>query len=248
MNATNNLIKLCFIVLIFSLTSCSQNKNNNFNVDDRYEGFNRKVYSFNETIDHLMLKPTAQAYKLVTPDPIEKGISNFFENVDDVGNAINNVLQFKFADALNDTERVIFNTTFGFLGFVDVASSAGLEKHNEDFGQTLAKWGVESGPYIVLPLLGPSTVRDSIATVSVDRFTDPLNYSEDSIQHTLTNVIVLRANLLTEEEVLSNLSEDRYSALRDAWLQRRASLLNDGKIDEQADADLIDELESLEAE
>ncbi len=233
------------ISLSFFLTACSQSKNS---VADPYENFNRKVFAFNEGLDHLALKPAAQAYKLVTPDFAEKGVKNVIGNLEDVGNAVNNLLQLKFSDAGNDIERVVFNSTLGFLGWIDIASAAGLEKHDEDFGQTLAKWGVESGPYLMLPFFGPSTVRDAAGKFSVDRFTDPLHYSEDSVQHALTEAIVKRADLLSEEQALSDFSNDKYSALRDVWLQRRDSLIRDGKIDEDADSDLIDELESLEAE
>lgn len=233
------------VFLLFSVSACSHSKNSPI---DPYENINRKIFAFNEGLDHLALKPAAQAYQLVTPDFAEKGIKNFIGNLDDVGNAINNLLQFKLNDAVNDTERVIFNSTFGFLGFVDVASSAGLEKHNEDFGQTLAKWGVDSGPYLMLPFFGPSSIRDAAGKFTVDRYTDPTHYSEDSIQHTMTKVVIKRADLLAEEAVFSDISNDKYSALRDAWLQRQKSLIRDGQIDVKADDDLINELESLEAE
>lgn len=177
------------MLLLMSLTACSQNKttqpgglqtsdgavkpvsSNSVNVDS-LESFNRSIYSFNVGLDKYFLKPIAKGYKAVTPEFVNTSVTNFFSNLGDVGNAVNNLLQFKVNDAINDTERFVFNSTFGFAGLLDVASAAGLEKHNEDFGQTLARWGVGSGPYIMLPFLGPSTIRDAGAQFTIDRLID----------------------------------------------------------------------------
>ncbi len=243
------------ISILLLLTACSNTNNNvtsssqnNKQTLDTYENINRKVFSFNEGVDNLFLKPTAKAYKAVTPKFIDTSIGNFFSNLGDVGNAINNTLQGKFSDAASDTERFVFNSTFGFAGLIDIASAAGLQKHDEDFGQTLAKWGVKSGPYVMLPFLGPSTIRDASAKVSVDRYTDPAHYSDENIALFVVKTIKKRSDIFAEEEVVNSLSDDKYSALRDVWLQNRQFLIRDGKADESADSDLIDELESLDLE
>jgi len=251
-------ISLCkfgvMLSALFLLSACSNSSNNinsssqnNKQTLDTYENLNRKVFSFNLGIDNLFLKPAAKAYKAVTPKFVDKSIGNFFANLDDVGNAINNTLQGKFTDAASDTERFVFNSIFGFAGLVDVASAAGLQKHDEDFGQTLAKWGVKSGPYLMLPFLGPSTVRDASAKISVDRFTDPLYYSDENIALFIVEIVKKRSDFFTEEEVLNGLSNDKYSALRDIWLQNRRFLIRDGGADQDAASDLIDQLESLDS-
>lgn len=247
--------KFCAVLVLALLTSaCSNNSvssgaksvNNKDTYPDTYEGFNRKIYGFNATVDGLLLKPAAMAYKAAAPAFVEKGIGNFFSNLDDVGNAINNGLQMKFADAANDTERFIFNSTLGFAGLVDVASAAGLEKHDEDFGQTLAKWGVGSGPYVMLPFLGPSSARDGFGKLTVDRFTDPANYSDANIEMFITETLKKRSDLFAQEGVLKDLSDDKYSAIKGIWVENRKFLVNDGKVDEDSGSDLIDELESLD--
>lgn len=242
--------------ILLLLTACSSfNGNHNASATknskqslDAYENVNRKIFSFNEIIDSFVLKPTAKAYKVITPKFVDKTIGNFFSNLGDVGNAINNTLQGKFGDALSDTERFVFNSTFGFAGLVDVASAAGIRKHNEDFGQTLAKWGVKSGPYVMLPFLGPSTVRDAVAKVSVDRFTNPADYSNESVALFVLEAVKSRSEFFAEEAIIEGLSEDKYSALRDIWLQNRKFLIRDGVSDEGVESNLIDELESLDLE
>ena len=142
--------------------------------------------------------------------------------------------------------RVVFNSSFGLGGFLDVASEMQLEKHHEDFGQTLAKWGVGSGPYVMLPLLGPSTLRDASARMSVDLLTNPMSYHSDNLAFFAVQQLDRRADLLSVEDSLNDLSTDTYAVIRDAWLQRRAYLIRDGKADKKQQSDLIDELESLE--
>jgi len=242
------------IFLFTTLTACSHHKTGSkldtsvTTTPDTYEKINRKVFAFNEGVDHLVLKPAAMAYKAVTPKFVDKSIGNFFSNLDDVGNAINNLLQFKVKDAITDTERFVFNSTFGLAGLVDIASATGLEKHNEDFGQTLAKWGVKSGPYLVLPFFGPSTIRDGGAKLTVDRVTDPAFYSDEGAPLFVLETLKKRSDLFSEEEFLKTLSDDKYIALRDIWLQNRTALIRDGEADEEAGSDLIDELESLDLE
>ncbi len=236
------------------LTSCSQTGRqatsskeiSDQGTKDTYVNINRRIYRFNVGLDRYLVKPIAKSYQSVTPSFLNTSISNFFLNLGDIGNTFNNILQAKPFDAVNDAERFIFNSTFGIAGLLDVASAAGLEKHNEDFGQTLAIWGVGSGPYVMLPFLGPSTLRDATAKLSVDQLTNLSNYSEKSISFYLVDKLDQRAGLFSKEAAFKDISNDTYSAIRDAWLQQRDYLIRDGKIDEDAEMDLIDELESLE--
>lgn len=215
---------------------------------DRFEKINRAIYKANVSLDKHLLKPVAKAYKKITPEPINTSITNFFLNLGDIGNATNNLLQFKVGDAVKDTERFIFNSTFGMAGVFDIATEMGLEKHHEDFGQTLAKWGVGSGPYVMLPFFGPSTLRDASAKFSVDFLLDPAIYHDERYALFTLKNLDKRADLLSEEEALKDLSDDQYIALRDAWLQRREYLISDGKVDKKEQSDLIDELEDLDDE
>ena len=200
--------------------------------EDPWEGFNRKVYVFNDTLDTYALKPVAKGYRAVTPDPVEDGIARMFSNLGEIVNVANDLLQGKFRQAGNDTGRFLINTTVGLIGFFDVAQHAGMPKSDgEDFGQTLGTWGVGSGPYIVIPLFGPSTLRDGPSKL-VDQLINPIN----EIDHVPTrntvyavSFISLRAELLKAEELISG---DKYSFIRDAYLQRREYLLNDGNVED----------------
>lgn len=249
-------ISIILSMLLF-LSACS-NSNQNKDADlassstsattpDSFIKVNRKIYAFNKGVDKVLLKPVAKAYKAVTPKFVDTSIGNFFGNLEDVGNAINNTLQGKFGDAASDTERFVFNSTFGFAGLVDIASAAGIQKHDEDFGQTLAKWGVKSGPYVMLPFLGPSTIRDASAKLSVDRFTDPAHYSDENIALFIVETIKKRSDYLADEATFKDISNDEYSALRDVWLQNREFKIRDGKAVENSRSDLIDELERLDS-
>ncbi len=260
MSPFNTVIKkgASFLALAFLLAACSQSTSLNSaskfddnaitSTVDSFEGTNRRVYKFNAGLDKYLVKPVATAYKTVTPEIVDTGVSNFFSNLGDVSNAINNLLQFKPGPALIDTERVLFNSTIGLGGLVDVASALGMEKHDEDFGQTLAHWGVKSGPYVMLPFLGPSTVRDATAKLTVDNLTNPTHYHDESLAFFALKKLDQRADIFANEEAFKDISDDKYSALRDLWLQRRASLIRDGKVDEEEQSDLIDELESLDDE
>ncbi len=197
---------------------------------DPFEGFNRAMYSFNDTFDQAIAKPVATAYKAVLPDVMRDWVRNFFANIGDIFIGVNDLLQAKPKDALTDWMRFGFNTTFGLLGIADVASDMGLEKHNEDFGQTLGVWGVPSGPYIVWPFLGPSTVRDSAGTVA-DWETDPVTRHKPVYQRNTAVAVRFtgqRADLLGASDILEQAALDKYSFTRDAWLQRRRSLVYDG--------------------
>ena len=200
------------------------------NKADPYEGVNRVVYGFNNGLDRYLIKPIAQGYHYVTPDIVEAGVGNFFSNLGEIRNLANSGLQAKGGKTLLHTGRFLINSTAGLLGFIDTAQYLGLEKNErEDFGQTLGAWGVGSGPYIVLPFFGPSTIRDSIG-LPVDGVFNPLAYVDHvPTRNTLhaSNIIDTRTKLLATEELLSG---DRYIFIRDAYLQRREFLINDGDV------------------
>jgi len=201
---------------------------------DPWEGFNRSIFEFNEGVDKYALKPITLGYKAITPDPVETGVHNFFENLSDVGSIFNGLLQGKLDSAVQDLARVSFNTTLGLGGFIDVSTPMGIDKHDEDFGQTLAVWGVSSGPYVVLPLFGPSTVRDTAGLV-VDTISSPINNIEpDSTRYAVSalQVVDTRAQLLDAESLITG---DRYIFIRDAYLQRREFSINDGQVEDYDD-------------
>ena len=205
---------------------------------DPWEGFNRAMFRFNDTADRWFLKPAAVSYRQVTPMFMQTGISNFFSNLHEINNILNDVLQWKWGQAGNDTGRFLVNSTVGLVGLFDVAQHMGLERSDgEDFGQTLAVWGMSSGPYLVVPFLGPSTVRDAPAEV-VQWYTNPLSYLDDNaVENTLksVDVIQIRASLLQAETLLQG---DRYVLMRDAYLQRREFLINDGEQEDDFGGDL----------
>ncbi len=196
---------------------------------DPWESFNRGVYKFNDTLDRAVAKPVAKAYVKVVPEPLRIGVSNFFANLETPTVLINDALQGKFLAAANDLGRFVLNTTVGVGGLLDPATSAGLDRNNEDFGQTLGKWGVHPGPFLELPILGPSDVRDAPARV-VDTYTNPRQYIDNnyiSYGLYLPDFIDRRAALLSLDDTLKNIY-DPYAFVRDAYLQRRAYLVSDG--------------------
>ena len=243
--------QILFIFSLMLLTACSQSNNKTYNSGfassfDPYEKTNRRIFKFNGSLDKHFVKPVATAYKAITPEVVDHSVSNFFNNLDDVGSAINSLLQFKAGPALMDTNRVLFNSTVGIGGLFDVASALGMERYDEDFGQTLAHWGIKSGPYVMLPFFGPSTVRDATAKFTIDSLTNPENYHDEKFAFMALRLLDQRADLFNDEEAFKNISEDQYTALRDLWLQRRNTAIKDGKIDSQEQSDLIDELEALD--
>lgn len=197
---------------------------------DPLEPINRGIYKFNDTVDKAVLKPVAQGYKAVLPSPVRTGVTNFFGNIDDVFTALNNVLQFKFQRATSDFMRVVFNTTFGIAGIFDVATSFGLEKHDEDFGQTLGYWGVGDGPFLMLPFLGPSNVRDTVGLAAYYQLDPVTNLDHVPTRNTLTALRAVdhRARLLDAEKVLDEAALDPYTFLRDAYIQHRRNAVYDG--------------------
>jgi phospholipid-binding lipoprotein MlaA len=214
---------------------------------DPLEPWNRAVYQFNDALDRAVIKPVAEGYNKVLPKPVNNGVTNFFGNIKDLPTALNNALQFKFGHAVSDVSRVLINTTVGVLGFMDVASNLDFEKHNEDFGQTLGVWGVPPGPYFVLPILGPSTIRDTGGTV-VDWYTDPINIFIDSWQWRygliVTRAIDKRAGLLGASKVLQEAALDPYEFLRDSYLQKRLNDVYDGNPPDEFDDALFEEDEA----
>ena len=220
------------LLLTLCLSACASTGtvSQSDNPDDPWEGFNRHSFAFNEGLDTWVLKPAAKGYDAVTPTPVRAGVSNFFGNLEDLWIGVNNLLQGKPGQAASDLGRVLVNSTMGIAGLIDVASPMGLEKHNEDFGQTLAVWGVGSGPYVVLPVFGSRTLRDTGGLVA-DTAADPLNEVEpDGARYGLSalRVVDLRAGFLPAEKVLDSAALDKYSYLRSAYLQRRRSLIFDG--------------------
>ncbi|MDO6681014.1 VacJ family lipoprotein [Oceanobacter sp. 5_MG-2023] len=221
-------MKLLLATLLLTLASTGQAASADDNLDP-WEGFNRRVFAFNEVMDKYVLKPTAQAYQYVTPQSVDDSVSNFFSNIGDVLVVVNDLGQLKLTQAASDTGRFLVNSTVGFFGFFDVATHIGLRKHNEDFGQTLGYWGVGTGPYLMLPLLGPSNLRDTGGLVmhwgsglTSSRIGDSVteDYSMIALQ-----AVDLRADLISSEGLITG---DRYIFLRSFYVQRREYLVNDG--------------------
>ena len=198
---------------------------------DPFEPVNRVVYTVNDAVDRAVFKPLAQGYETVVPVQVRSCVSNVFGNIGDVPNSLNNFLQGKIRDGGSDVCRIGVNTTVGILGCFDVATKWGFEKHNEDFGQTLGAWGVPSGPYVVLPLFGPSTARDALALL-VDSQLDPTRYINDIPVRNISygvRLIDKRAQALDTTNFIDNAALDPYVFVRDAYLSRRRSLVLDGK-------------------
>jgi phospholipid-binding lipoprotein MlaA len=196
---------------------------------DPWEGLNRKTYAFNDALDRAVLKPIAIGYQKVTPAFAQEGVNNFYSNLEDINTTFNNLIQGKVKEGANDAARFLVNTVIGVFGLWDVATPMGLEKHDEDFGQTLGWYGVPPGPYFVIPLLGPSTARDAPSRL-VDASWFYNDYIPDRVYWTWWGVdkVRTRANLLKAEGVLDAAALDRYTFLRDAWLQRRRNQVFDG--------------------
>lgn len=228
--------KLCLLSVALALPFAAL-ANDEGRDNDPLEGFNRAMFSFNDTADRWALKPVARGYRAVTPDPIERGVARMFGNLGEVLNVVNDVLQGKLGQAGNDGGRFIINSTVGVAGFFDVAEHWGLPKSDgEDFGQTFATWGAGQGPYLVLPFFGPSNFRDAPGRV-FDSFLNPVGH----VDHVPTrnelygaNVLSGRAELLRAEKLIKG---DKYSFIRDVYLQRRDYLIYDGQIEDDFGGD-----------
>jgi phospholipid-binding lipoprotein MlaA len=199
---------------------------------DPLEPMNRAIHSFNESVDNAALRPLAEGYVAITPGPVRSGVRNFFSNLDDVVVLANNILQFKPEAATSDLLRIAFNSTLGFAGVLDIASEMGLRKHDEDFGQTLGYWGMQSGPYFVMPLLGPSTFRDTAGWAVDSLYLDPVGYLDDDgarLTTRVVRVVARRADLLEAKRALDVAALDGYEFSRDLYLERRRAQVNDGQ-------------------
>ena len=217
------LVHILFATLL--LTGCASNPHSN--PKDPFESYNRSIFKFNDALDKNVLKPVAQGYNAVLPKPVKIMLHNFFSNLDDVAVTLNELLQLKFRLAASDGIRVIFNSTFGIFGLINVTDR--LEKHNEDFGQTLGYWGIGSGPYLMLPFFGPSSIRDGVGLYGDGLSSVIVNTRDVPTRNSayVVNKIDDRAELIQNENVLDD-AADRYAFIRDFYLARRQNLVYDG--------------------
>jgi phospholipid-binding lipoprotein MlaA len=218
--------------------------------DDPWHGWNRGAQSFNDGVDDVVLKPLAKGYLKVTPEPVDESVTNFFSNLSDIGVTVNDLLQFKVTQSGMDASRFLINSTVGVAGFFDVAKMIDLPKHNEDFGQTLGFWGIPSGPYLVLPFMGPSSPREAVGSVG-DALLNPLTYtfvfagggvaaSAINAGAKTLDVTDTRAGLLTTEKIVDEASVDRYDFIKNSYRQRRESLVHDGNVPDDEEVQLED--------
>ena len=227
------MFRRCFLMTaaIALLVGCASTQELPGDDTDTLESYNRTMFAFNDAVDKALFKPVAKVYRRVLPEPVTTSIGNFFSNLNDVVVLVNDLLQFKLHLAAMDSSRIVFNTTFGVAGLFDVATRMELPKHNEDFGQTLGYWGFGEGYYLVLPLLGPSTVRDTFGLVG-NFFTNPVTWATDSeaVEWSLwgLDLINRRSSLLRIERALADEQIDPYSFQRSAYLQMRRNLVYDG--------------------
>tara|TARA_Y100000816_G_scaffold117437_1_gene82344 strand:- start:2295 stop:3035 length:741 start_codon:yes stop_codon:yes gene_type:complete len=232
------IVKSILLILVLATSGCaiSGNYSGIYNPEDPYEKSNRRVYEFNKKLDEAFLRPLSEFYETATPDPAQVAITNFFSNLDDIRISINSLLQGKVVNSLSDITRFFINTIFGLGGFFDVATEMGLEKHNEDFGQTLAKWGAKPGPYLMLPFLGPSNVRDSFTFVGDTALAPAISLDNNRARLGLVSLDLI--NTYTAFSGLAEIeSQDEYAFLRDAYLEARKYEVNDGISEE----DLLDD-------
>lgn len=225
------------LLVLWLLAGCASN--------NALESYNRSMYKANRAVDKYTLKPIAKAYQAVTPDPVERGVSNVFSNIGEVGTMVNSVLQGKLHNAAVSSARIVWNTTLGLGGIFDVATAMNLQSDKEDFGQTLRSWGVPAGPYVVLPILGPSTVTDSVGLAG-DYFASPAYHynwpnHRTRTAYTALRVIDKRARLLNTENILESATIDEYSFVKSSYLQRRDALTRDATGDNDID-EAFDEL------
>ena len=220
---------LAAVALVASITGCATTEY--ANPRDPWEGYNRGMFQVNETLDKVLIKPVAISYDFILPEPIRILVTNFFSNIGDVMIGVNDLLQGRGEQAFNDLGRFVINTTLGFGGLFDVAGNAGWYKNDNDFGVTFGRWGVPSGPYFVLPILGPSNVRDTFGWAA-DIAASPIELvvKDPTAYYTLWGVRFLntRANLLPAEKIIEEAATDKYSYLRDAFMQNRLNLIHDG--------------------
>ena len=243
---TKTIVIIASLLTLCSLSGCATQGNK-----DPLEGINRGIYKFNDIADKAVIKPVATAYKAVAPTPIRKGFNNFFTNLGSITTILNDLLQLKFSSAFSDAGRFVINSTFGLAGFIDVAGMDKIALRKEDFGQTLGHWGVGNGAYLVLPFIGPSSVRDTTG-LAFDMFTtDPITYTRNIDQIRLSNQLRAaqfldkRTELLTATDLVDEASLDPYAFMRDAYLQRRASLVQDGLVPQELIKDDFEEADPV---
>ena len=230
------------VISVFLIYSSAALSSNDYEDLDRFESMNRVMFSFNDSADQYVLKPIAKAYRFITPSFVDEAITNVFNNLGDIETIANSLLQAKFHNAIVSLNRVIYNTVFGLGGLIDVATPFGLQNNKEDFGQTLGYWGYEQSSYLVLPFLGPSSVRDFGGRL-VDYGLDPMRYQDEiestqSLMLTGVKMVDLRADLLGADNLL--LGEDRYRFMRSAYFQNRDYLIKDGEIEDSFSDDDYD--------
>lgn len=223
-------ISICYYIFLL-LNGCASVPHEPEEPNDPFGAYNRSIHQFNSKFDKAIFQPIARGYRIITPDPIDRGITNFFGNLRDVTSAANNLLQFKVSRSVNDVGRVVVNSTIGIAGLIDVASKLDLPSYKEDFGQTLGYWGVGPGPYVVMPIWGPSSLRDSISMIP-DSYTQPIAYLEDT--KTRIGLVTLysidaRADLLEASKTFEEAALDSYIFIRDAFLQKRRNDIYDGE-------------------
>jgi phospholipid-binding lipoprotein MlaA len=237
MSSTKTLNRFKATLLALALSGLLGGCATSGNSKDPVEGFNRAMFAFNEGLDTVLIKPVAQGYDAALPMPVKTGVTNFFGNIADLFIGVNNLLQGKPDQALSDLGRVAINSTIGILGLFDVATEAGLEKHEEDFGQTFGRWGVGDGAYVVIPVFGPRTVRDTAGLV-LDVAVDPVgDIGHVPTRNSLTalRLIDTRADLLPADKVIDEAALDKYAYVRDGYLQRRRNLVHDGNPPRETD-------------
>jgi phospholipid-binding lipoprotein MlaA len=222
------------VALVLAASGCATQANK-----DPLEGVNRGVYKFNDVTDKVILKPVATGYKAITPTPVRKGVNNFFNNLGSITTVLNDLLQLKFAHAFTDAGRFVINSTFGIAGLIDVASMDKIPQHKEDFGQTLGYWGAGNGAYLVLPILGSSSLRDTTGLVFDTFTTDPIQVVHRQGNIAASNwlragqLVDKRTELLEGKDLVDEASLDSYAFSRDAYLQRRANLVADGVVSDK---------------
>ena len=231
-------VRSILLILLLVTTGCATTNtiSDDFNPDDPYEKSNRKVFEFNNKLDKLFLRPVTDFYDKATPEFAQTSITNFFANLDDIRISINNLLQGNVVESMSDITRFFINSIFGLGGFFDVASEMGLEKHSEDFGQTLGKWGAKPGPYLMLPFLGPSTTRDAFTFVGDTALAPALSLDDNAARVGLISLDLI--NTYSAFTGIADIeSKDQYAFLRDAYLERRKYEVNDGLSEEELSQD-----------
>lgn len=239
----NRIPRISLLLFLATLSGCAS-LDGPTEAHDPWERYNRGMYNFNDKVDRAIFKPVAKGYRAITPAPVEKGVSNFFFNIREIRVIVNDILQFKLLQALSDTGRFVTNSTIGIGGLFDVAKHMGMDRHDEDFGQTFGLWGINNGPYLILPFFGPSSVRDGIGLVA-DYQINPIDEIDDRDTRTALytiGIISTRADLLEAGEILDEVAFDPYIFLREAYFQRRRNQVYDGAppaVDKEEEIDIF---------